>query len=229
MLISEQKHYIQLRIDGYSLRELNVDGIKRNNEIFIIVDLLEGINDTRFASNAPNKVLMRETIVQTHTLLIENGQVVLLYTRRIVSVESELAGLHVSLFDSLVLSSKTHNPSSQEYIASAYSSAFPFGIAPFTMANPSRVKASRKSPKCLSVPSTRILPKPCRLETCSAVWVVVSVVDILYRIKIASGICCLSEMVLVNEVLKHLNMLSRPLQDGKPGQVSPPHHFNEDT
>jgi hypothetical protein len=42
---------------------LEVDGIERHNKILIVIDLLEGTDNSRLTSNAPDKVLMRECVV----------------------------------------------------------------------------------------------------------------------------------------------------------------------
>jgi glycerol-3-phosphate responsive antiterminator len=72
------------------LGELKIDRIKRHNEIFIVIDLLKGIDNTRLTSNTPDKFLMRKGIVQTHALLVDQGELIFVYGRQIVSVKSQL-------------------------------------------------------------------------------------------------------------------------------------------
>jgi hypothetical protein len=72
------------------LGELEIDRIKRHNEIFIVIDLLKGIDNTRLTSNTPDKFLMRKGIVQTHALLVDQGELIFVYGRQIVSVKSQL-------------------------------------------------------------------------------------------------------------------------------------------
>jgi hypothetical protein len=74
------------------LGEGEVDGIERNDEIFVVVNLLKSANNTRLASYTPSKVLMCYSIVQAHALLVDGGQMVLVCGGEIVAVESQVAG-----------------------------------------------------------------------------------------------------------------------------------------
>ena len=91
----------------------------------------------------------------------------------VIAVETEIAAL-LAAFSILRHAGKSYKPSSHEYISSAYLSARSFGIAPFTTANPSLARSSRKSPKTGSFPSRRMRTLACGIVTDS-----VTVVDMM--------------------------------------------------
>lgn len=74
------------------LGELEVDSVKGHDQVLVVVDLLKSANNTRLTANTPDKVLVRESVVQAHALLVDQGQLVLVHGGKVVAVESKLAG-----------------------------------------------------------------------------------------------------------------------------------------
>lgn len=56
--------------------EAKVDGIKGNNEILVVVDLLENLDDAGLSSDLPGKVLVTDAVVDAHPLLINDRKMV---------------------------------------------------------------------------------------------------------------------------------------------------------
>jgi hypothetical protein len=56
--------------------EAVVDGVEGDNEVFGVIDFLEGGDDTGLRADVPDEVLVRGGVVQKHTLLINDGEFV---------------------------------------------------------------------------------------------------------------------------------------------------------
>jgi hypothetical protein len=78
------------------LGELEVDSVKGHDQVLVIVDLLKGANNTRLTTDTPDKVLVRKSIVQTHALLVDQRQVVLVHGGKVVAIEAKLADGRIS-------------------------------------------------------------------------------------------------------------------------------------
>lgn len=161
------------------LGKAKVDCVKGDDEIFVVVDFLECRDHAWLAADVPDELLVGYAVVHAHAFLVDEWQAILMDSALVFAVEAEIAVASLVAFSILGRVRKTYKPSSQEYISSAYFKAFSLGIAPLTMAKPSLVRSSRKSPKCLSVPSTRMGPKPCKFGLTWVVSTVVAVVDMM--------------------------------------------------
>lgn len=66
-------------LNQYLLWEPEVDGIERNDEVLVVIDLFECLHHSRLATDGPCKVLMCHSILQAHALLVDPRQLVLVY------------------------------------------------------------------------------------------------------------------------------------------------------
>lgn len=68
------------------LGKLEVDDVKKHDQVFIIVDLLKCANDSRLAADAPDKVLVRKDIMKAHSFLVDDGKLVLVNGGGVIAV-----------------------------------------------------------------------------------------------------------------------------------------------
>lgn len=73
-----------------AVREAEVDGVEGDDQVFVVVDLLEGGHDRRLGAHFPHEVLVCDSVVETHALLVDDGQLVLGDGGLVGAVEAEL-------------------------------------------------------------------------------------------------------------------------------------------
>jgi hypothetical protein len=70
------------------LGKLEVDCVKGDDQVLVVVDLLKSTDHTRLTPNAPNKVFVRKAVMKTHSLLVNQRQIVLVDSGEVVAVEA---------------------------------------------------------------------------------------------------------------------------------------------
>lgn len=73
------------------LGEAKVDRIKRHNQVFRVIHLLECANNSRLSANSPSKILVRYGILEAHALLVDQREPVLVDGRRVVTIITKVA------------------------------------------------------------------------------------------------------------------------------------------
>jgi hypothetical protein len=68
-----------------------VDSVKRNDEIFGVVDLLESVNDSGFSTDSPSEILVCHSVLKAHALLVDCWKIVFMHCRQVVPVEAKVA------------------------------------------------------------------------------------------------------------------------------------------
>lgn len=100
------------KAETHVLGESDVDGIEGHDQIFGAIHLLEGRDDSGFAtrraqesakdhdglkrnapSNLPNEVLVGSRVVYSHSLLVDQGHLVHVDRRGVSSLVSHLTGI----------------------------------------------------------------------------------------------------------------------------------------
>jgi hypothetical protein len=73
------------------LGEAKVHGVKRYDEVFIVVDLLKGIDHTWLSTDGPGKVFVGDSVLQAHALLGDGWELVLVYGAEVLAIEAKVA------------------------------------------------------------------------------------------------------------------------------------------
>jgi hypothetical protein len=73
------------------LGEAEVHGVKRHDEVFVVVDLLKSIDHTRLATDGPGEVLVGDSVLQAHALLGDVWELVLVDGAEVLAIEAEVA------------------------------------------------------------------------------------------------------------------------------------------
>ncbi|KAI6759949.1 hypothetical protein HG531_013522 [Fusarium graminearum] len=72
----------------FAVGEGSVDGVKRDDEILCVVDLLKGFDNAWFLTDAPGEALMSNTIADDHALFSDYGQSLILNSARIIALKA---------------------------------------------------------------------------------------------------------------------------------------------
>lgn len=91
------------------LGKTEVDGIERDDEVFGVVDFLEGSDDAGFSSDGPGEIFVGYGVLQTHALFRNRWQFVFVHGGQVVAVEPEVA-LNVRIFVDVVGNGKPTIP-----------------------------------------------------------------------------------------------------------------------
>lgn len=73
------------------LGKTEVDSVKRHDQVFRVVDLLECANDAGLSTDSPCEVFVRHGVLEAHALLVDEREVVLVNCRGIVAIIAEAA------------------------------------------------------------------------------------------------------------------------------------------
>jgi hypothetical protein len=76
---------------GNILGKLHIDNVEGHDQIFIIINLCKGIDNTGLRADVPYPFLVGHAIGQNHPLFINDGQVRSLDRRRIVALVTKVA------------------------------------------------------------------------------------------------------------------------------------------
>lgn len=81
-----------VRLDIRTIGEANVNRIKRDDQIFVVIDLFECLYDAGFLTDCPGKGFMGDAVAQAHTLFVDVGKMIFVEGGWVVSFEAEVAG-----------------------------------------------------------------------------------------------------------------------------------------
>lgn len=63
--------------------------VKRDEQVFSVVDLLKGLHDAGLAADVLDNLLVGGAVAEAHALLVDVGQMVDMDCRRVVGVEAQ--------------------------------------------------------------------------------------------------------------------------------------------
>lgn len=73
--------------------EAVVDSVERDDEVFISINFLEGVDNARLAADGPYEVLVTGAVGEKHALFIDQGKVLGVDRRWVITVVTKTAGM----------------------------------------------------------------------------------------------------------------------------------------
>lgn len=84
-------------LDVGAIGKADVHGVERDDQVLGAVDLLECLDHLGLLPHGPGERFVRDGISETHSLLVDVGKVVLVDSGRVISLETEVAFVRVSV------------------------------------------------------------------------------------------------------------------------------------
>lgn len=78
-------------LDVFAVGERGVDGVERDDEVFGVVDALEGLDDARFLADGPGEGFVGDAVACDHALFGDDGEGLCLDAAGVVALEAHAA------------------------------------------------------------------------------------------------------------------------------------------